>query len=442
MLNGIWLGLMLIAIAYASFIPGRMEAVTGAMLESAAGAIRLVIGLVGAMVFFLGLTRIAFDGGLRDWLGRLVAPLARRLFPEVPPEHPAMASMVMNMSSNMMGLGNSATPFGLKAMKELDRLNPIRGSASNAMVLFLAINTSAITLFPPFGTIAVRAAADSADPWAIWAPTLFATTCSTVVAVTAYFALGRLSIFKPRPPKNPPVSIPEVSPVEETPALEPPDEEIEKATGQASRFRQWIVWGFIAVVVVGLGLEIARLLPEFGAVGTLKALLSGWLMALLVAALLLIGIGSGVNAYDSMIAGGREGLEVAVRIVPYLVAILVAVAMFRASGALDLVITFLNPYTSAIGVPAEVLPMALLRPLSGSGAFGVMSETITTYGPDTFIGYLTCTLMGSTETTFYVLALYLGAAGVVNGRHALAACLLGDLGGFAGAVVACHWFFG
>jgi len=149
-----------------------------------------------------------------------------------------------------------------------------------------------------------------------------------------------------------------------------------------------------------------------------------------------------VRAYDSMIAGAREGLDVAVRIVPYLVAILVAVAMFRASGALDLLIGALDPYTSAVGVPAEVLPMALLRPLSGSGAFGVMSEIITTYGPDTFIGYLTCTLMGSTETTFYVLALYLGAAGVVDGRHALAACLLGDLGGFVGATAACHWFFG
>ena len=174
----------------------------------------------------------------------------------------------------------------------------------------------------------------------------------------------------------------------------------------------------------------------------MKEILSNWLMAMLISALLLIGVRSGVQAYDSMIAGGREGLEVAVRIVPYLVAILVAVAMFRASGALDVVIGFLNPYTSAVGVPAEVLPMALLRPLSGSGAFGVMSEIITTYGPDTFIGYLTCTLMGSTETTFYVLALYLGAAGVVDGRHALAACLIGDLGGFIGAVAACHWFFG
>lgn len=442
-LNGIWLGLMLVAIAYASFIPGRMEAVTGAMLDGATGAVRLVIGLVGAMVFFLGLTRVAFDGGLRDWLGRVLAPVARRLFPEVPSDHPAMAAMVMNMSSNMMGLGNSATPFGLKAMKELSRLNPFPGSASNAMVLFLAINTSAITLFPPFGTIAVRAAAESADPWAIWAPTLIATTCSTVTAIAAYFMLGRLPIFRARPLSTPPPA--DAVPVDvlgDAETSEEPAEETGAATDRPSPMRWLVVGGFSAAVLLGLCLEIARLVPELGAIGTVKELASNWLLAILVGGLLMIGIGAGVKAYDSMIAGGREGLEVAVRIVPYLVAILVAVAMFRASGALGVIISALDPYTSAVGVPAEVLPMALLRPLSGSGAFGVMSEIITTYGPDTFIGYLTCTLMGSTETTFYVLALYLGAAGVVDGRHALAACLLGDLGGFVGAVAACHWFFG
>jgi spore maturation protein SpmA/spore maturation protein SpmB len=438
-LNGIWLGLVLVSIAYAAFVPGRMDAVTTALLDGAAAAVRLVIGLVGAMVLFLGLTRVAFDGGLRDWLGRLLAPLARRLFPEVPPDHPAMGAMVMNMSSNMMGLGNAATPFGLKAMRELARLSTHPGSATNAMVLFLAINTSAITLFPPFGTIAVRQAAGSADPWAIWFPTLVATTCSTVAAVSAYFALGRLPAFRPRPPDVAPAPAPPVAGEEATADVPAPDAAPPHAR---SRLRSAIVIGFVAVVAAGLALEIARLVPELGASGAFKELVGSWLLALLVGALLLVGLGSGVKAYDSMIQGGREGLEVALRIVPYLVAILAAVAMFRASGALGLVIGALDPRTSAVGVPAEVLPMALLRPLSGSGAFGVMSEIITTHGPDTFIGYLTCTLMGSTETTFYVLALYLGAAGVVDGRHALAACLVGDLGGFVGAVAACHWFFG
>ena len=439
MLNWIWLGLMLVSIAYASLVPGRMAEVGTAVMTGASSAITLVIGLVGAMVFFLGLVRVAFDAGLRDSLGRALAPLARRLFPAVPSDHPAMGAMVMNMSSNMMGLGNAATPFGLKAMSELARLNSLPGVATNAMVLFLAINTSAITIFPPFGTIAVRQAAGSADPWAIWLPTLIATTCSTVVAVTAYFLLGRLAVFRPRAMANPP-PVPEAVP---EPEIEAQAAEPENSEAQGSSWpRRLVVGGFVLTVAVGLGLEMARLIPELGAAGTFKEIVRGWLLPLLIGGLLLMGVASRVRAYDSMIAGAREGLDVAVRIVPYLVAILVAVAMFRASGALDLVIGALDPYTSALGVPAEVLPMALLRPLSGSGAFGVMSEIITTYGPDSFIGLLTCTLMGSTETTFYVLALYLGAAGIVDGRHALAACLLGDLGGFIGATAACHWFFG
>ncbi len=442
LLNWIWLGLMLVSIAYASWIPGRMAEIATAVMTGASSAITLVIGLVGAMVFFLGLTRVAFDAGLRDWLGRRLAGLARRLFPEVPSDHPAMGAMVMNMSSNMMGLGNAATPFGLKAMAELARLNTMPGVATNAMVLFLAINTSAITIFPPFGTIAVRQAAGSVDPWAIWVPTLIATTCSTLAAVTAYFLLAKLPMFRPRPLEHPPqLGFPPTEPQLGDPGP-PANSESPPSPIAPGWVRALVVGAFILAVLGGLGMEFGRLIPELGAGGALKEIIRDWLLPLLVAGLLLIGVGSGVRAYDSMIAGAREGLDVAVRIVPYLVAILVAVAMFRASGALDLVIGFLDPYTSAVGVPAEVLPMALLRPLSGSGAFGVMSEILTTYGPDTFIGYLTSTLMGSTETTFYVLALYLGAAGVVDGRHALAACLIGDLGGFVGATAACHWFFG
>jgi spore maturation protein SpmA/spore maturation protein SpmB len=435
-LNWIWLGLILSSIAYAS-LTGRMAEVTAAVLNGASSAITLVIGLVGAMVFFLGLTRVAFDGGLRDWLSRILAPIARRLFPEVPPEHPAMGAMVMNMSSNVMGLGNAATPFGLKAMGELARLNPHPGVATNAMVLFLAINTSAITLFPPFGTIAVRQAAGSADPWAIWAPTLIATTCSTLAALLGYWLLGRLPIFQPRALSSTPGPGPlEIEELPETPEVRKDD------PSGPFWLRRGIVWIFLLTLLIGACLEAVRLGPELGGLGVLKELASHWLLPFLIGGLLLIGVGSGIRAYDSMVSGAREGLDVAYKIVPYLVAILVAVAMFRASGALGVLIAAVDPYTSALGVPAEVLPMALLRPLSGSGAFGVMSEIITTYGPDSFIGYLTCTLMGSTETTFYVLALYLGAAGVVDGRHALGACLIGDLGGFVGATAACHWFFG
>ncbi len=436
MLNWIWLGLILVSIGYAG-VTGRMEAVTTALFESARSSVELVINLVGVMVFMLGVMRVAFDGGLRDAIARGLAPLMRRLFPEVPADHPAMGAMVMNMASNILGLGNAATPFGLKAMAELGRLNRFPGCASDSMVLFLAINTSAITLLPPLGTIGVRLAAGSARPEAIWVPTLIATTCSTIAAVTMFFLLRRLPVFRPHA-----VEGADATDTEDDAPLEvaEPEERTREPMGLG---RGLLIGGFVAIVGIGLVMEVGRLQAEHTGGDLVMALVQTWLFPLLVAGLLLVGVAGRVPVYESMVEGAKEGLQVAVRIVPYLVAILAAVAMFRASGALDeLLIPAIHPLTSLIGVPAEVLPMALLRPLSGSGAFGVMSEILTTHGPDSFIGLLTSTLQGSTETTFYVLALYLGAARVSEGRHALFACLTGDVAGFFGAVAACHWFFG
>jgi spore maturation protein SpmA len=435
-LNWVWLGLILISIIYAAFT-GRMADVSTGLFEGAKSAVTLVVGLVGGMCFMLGIMRVAFDGGLRDAIARMLAPLLRRMFPDVPADHPAMGAMVMNMACNIMGLGNAATPFGLKAMVELSKLNTHPGTASNAMVLFLAINTSAITLMPPTGTIFVRSAAGSAHPEAIWIPTLIATTCSTIAAVSAYYLLRRLPVFQAPaaasatagdapPPDMAEVQIPEPSGPREPMGLG----------------RSLLVYGSIAAVGVGLVLEVLRLSAEVGAGSAFKTVVQTWSFPLLIGGLLLIGVAGRVRVYDSMVEGAKEGLEVAVRIVPYLVAILTAVAMFRESGALDMFITLMTPLTTPMGVPPEVLPMALLRPFSGSGAFGIMSETLTAYGPDSFIGLLTSTLQGSTETTFYVLALYLGAARVADGRHTLAACLTGDVAGFVGAVAACHAFFG
>lgn len=434
MLNGIWLFLMLGSIVFAAW-NGRLAEVTEALFASAGAAVTLVIGLVGIMVFLLGLMRVAFDGGLRDAIARALAPLLRRLFPEVPPEHPAMSSMVMNMASNMTGLGNAATPFGLKAMAELDRLNPHPGSASDAMVLFLAINTSAITILPPLGTIGVRLAAGSPHPETIWAPTLIATTCSTIGAVSAFYLLRRLPRFAHRSVPSGATPRPEAADVEaQTP---------ESSTVDAERRVPRVAIALtILALVVGLVLDLNRILADHASGDVVRVAVQTWLFPLLIAGLLLIGWAGRVRVYESMIEGAREGMAVAARIVPYLVAILVAVGMFRASGALDLFVAAIDPVTSRIGVPAEALPMALLRPLSGSGAFGVMSEILTAHGPDSFVGLLVSTLQGSTETTFYVLALYLGAAGVRDGRHALIACLTGDVAGFFGAVAACHWFFG
>lgn len=432
-LNAVFAGLILFSVAYAG-VTGRMAEVSGAIFTSARSAVDLVIGLVGAMVFLLGLMRVAFEGGLRAAIARGLAPALRRLFPEVPPEHPAMGAMVMNLSSNVLGLGNAATPFGLKAMKELDRLNPHPGSASDAMVLFLAINASAVTLMPPLGTIAVRVAAGSSQPEAIWLPTLFATTCSTLAAVAAHYALRRRPRFRQR---EVPGGRADLGPS----PLPEPDREPLAAPRGPSRSGNVVVALVVTALAVGLVLELRRAsIDDPGGEGPQK-LLQSWLMPVLAASLVLIGLRGGVAIYDAMIRGAREGLEVALRIVPYLVAILVAVGMFRASGALDLLISALGPVLRPLGVPPEVLPLALLRPLSGSGSFAVMSETLTAYGPDSFVGLVASTLQGSTETTFYVLAIYLGAAGIRDGRHALAAGLIGDLAGFAGAVAVCRWFF-
>lgn len=448
MLNAIWLVLALGALFFAA-LGGQsdLQAVVDALFASAESAVQLVIGLVGVMVFFLGLMRIAFEAGLRDVIARWLTPVTRRLFPEIPGDHPAMSAMVMNIASNVLGMGNAATPFGLKAMSELARLNRYSGSASNAMVLFLAINASAVTLLPPLGTIGVRAAAHSNDPWAIWMPTLFATLCSTTTAVTAYYLLGRLPVFAHRPDlPGDPSAVPAAAVDDER--ADPEEAAAPRLVNETpepqwvTRLRPWAVRGALLVLLFFVGAAFAEAFEGGGFVVALRSVLQTWALPALLIGVLLYGMARRVRVYDAMVAGGRDALAVAVTIVPYLVVILVAVGMFRASGALDLVIGVIDPITSGVGVPGEVLPMALIRPLSGSGALGVMSEILTAHGPDSFVGLLTSTLMGSTETTFYVLAVYLGAAGVVDGRHALFACLAGDVAGFFGAVAACHFFFG
>jgi spore maturation protein SpmA len=448
LLNAIWLIIATSALLFAAWQgPEQIAVVVDSIFVNAKSSVQLVIGLVGVMVFFLGLMRVAFDAGLRDVIARTLTPITRRLFPEVPPDHPAMGAMIMNMASNALGMANAATPFGLKAMSELAKLNRHSGSASNAMVLFLAINASAVTILPPLGTIAVRAAAGSADPWAIWMPTLFATICSTTTAVLAYYALSRFPIFRHQPdlpgdrsamPTNSNSAEDNTDETDETPAgiALPPE-----ANGTALLRKLAVIAGALFLVAM-IGQSVAETYAVGGVVAALRGTLRVWALPTLLVAALLYGFAKRVRVYDSMVAGGRDALAVATTIVPYLVVILVAVGMFRASGALDWVIGYIDPLTSLIGVPAEVLPMALIRPLSGSGALGVMSEILNAHGADSFIGMLTCTLMGSTETTFYVLAVYLGAAGVVDGRHALFACLAGDAAGFFGAVAACHFFFG
>lgn len=395
-----------------------MQALATGMIESAKASVTLALGLIGVMALFLGLMKVAEAGGLLTIIAKLVRPLMVRLFPEVPAEHPAMGAMIMNMSANALGLGNAATPFGIRAMQELDKLNPYKGVASNSMVLFLAINTSSVTLLPT-GVIALRAAAGSSDPAGILPTTLFATLCSTTVAIFATKLYQRFSALPdddaPQPNKiendENNGTLPEILPQESSEAYAP-----------------WISYLALAGIVAMIPIAVLY-----------SATIGPWVIPALMILLLTFGIARGVRIYESFVEGARDGFQVAVRIIPYLVAILVAVGMFRESGALDLFVNAIGGFTSLIGLPGEALPMALLRPLSGSGAYGVLAATIQdpAIGPDSYIGYLVSTLQGSTETTFYVLAVYFGAIQVRRVRHALAAGLTADLAGIFGAVIAC-----
>jgi spore maturation protein SpmA len=439
LLNGIWLGLMLTSVVYAAFT-GRMDAVKMAAISGARDAIDLVIGLVGVMALFLGLMRVAQEGGLLLAVQRALAPILRRLFPDVPTEHPAMGAMIMNLASNVLGLGNAATPFGLKAMTELQTLNRTPGSASDSMVLFLAINATSVSLFP-LGVIGVRASMNSASPEAIWVPTLLATTASTGTAILLCFALRRLPIFRPRADSMAPLEVTSeaaASAVDAGVAIAADAAEAPRAT----RTAKLIVIGVVALLAVALVRHLAMNAATTPPLQLARDTFGSWFLPIFMIGLLLVGLAGRVRVYEVAIEGAREALEVAVRIVPFLVLILVAIAMLRASGALEALVAAIDPVTGRLGFPAEALPMALLRPLSGSGAYGVMVDIMKAHGPDSFIGILAGALNGSTETTFYVLTLYLGAARVRDGRHALFACLGGDVVGFAVATAACHWLFG
>ncbi len=434
MLNAIWLALILASVLCAAF-GGRMDALQQSVIDSASAAVQLVIGLVGLMAFFMGLMRVARDGGLLLAISRILRPLMERLFPEVPADHPAMGAMILNLASNMLGLGNAATPFGLKAMVELDRLNAHPGVATDAMVLFLALNATSPHLLP-LGTAAVRAAAGSTAPFSIWVPTLIATSVSCVTAVAMALLLRRSPRYRVRP-----LPAGELGEAEAPPATPEPVAPGPSSVPPPTAGAQAVIWGFGLLFLAALVLHVRSGLASGPALEVAKGLAASWLLPALIAFLLLVGVRGRVRVYEAAVEGGREGVEVAVRIVPFLIVILVGVAMFRASGALDLLIGALDPLTGRLGVPAEALPMALLRPLSGSGAFGVMSEILKAHGPDSFVGELVSTYQGTTETTFYVLAVYFGAVRVRDSRHALVACLVGDLAGFAAATAACHVFF-
>ncbi|THU00614.1 spore maturation protein [Lampropedia puyangensis] len=418
------------ATAQAAASASPMEQLSAGMISSATGAIELAIGLVGIMALFLGLMKVAEEGGLLTIIAKLIRPLMVRLFPQVPANHPAMGAMILNMSATALGLGNAATPFGIRAMQALDALNARPGTATNAMALFLAINTSGVTLLPA-KVIAIRAASGSMDPAGILPTTLFATIVSTVAAIAAallfqrYFPVGQASAEELA------LERPWVKEFQQgsTTVLETAD----SAQNDQSAYPFWVSVLALSAMVLAIPATIV-----WG-----KAI-APWIVPGMMVGFLLFGWLRGVRIYESFIAGAKDGFDVALRIMPYLVAILVAVGMLRSSGALDVIVGALAVFTAPLGLPAEALPMALLRPLSGSGSYGVMSSILTdpAIGPDSYVGYLVSTIMGSSETTFYVLAVYFGAVQVRRIRHTLLAALIADVVAVMASVAICSYLFG
>ncbi len=436
-MNWIFLGLIVVSVLAGGF-NGTMPKVTDASIASAKSAADLAISLIGQMTLWLGLFGVVREAGLLRSMANFLKPIMTRLFPEVPPTHPAMAAMIMNFAANMLGLGNAATPFGLKAMKELDSLNDRKGVATNSMALFLAINVSGLAMLP-LGVVAVRAASGSHDAAGIIAPTWIATICSTLCAIIVAKLLEKRRMFAVENYGT--VDVDATQRKEADAAALQQAEELAALQMKMSPSRKLFVLGVMGTLLAALVLRVMQAPEGTRAFDLARELLSGWLLPVLILVIITFGFGRQVKVYEAFISAAKEGFQTSITIIPFLVGMLVAIGMFRASGAMELLVQALAPLLSPFGFPAEALPMALIRPLSGSGALAVMAEAMKTYGPDSFIGYLVSVINGGTETTFYVLALYFGAVQVKSMRHTLAACIATDFMGPLAAFVACKIFF-
>ncbi len=409
MLDRIWTGFFLVAFVAAVFQSvvlghtGVWAEMVAATFDLSKTAFEIALGLTGVMCLWLGIMKIGERGGAVELLARWFGPLLRRLFPSIPPGHPASGSIVMNMAANMLGLDNAATPLGLKAMGELQELNPEKDTASNDQILFLVLNTSAVTVIP-VAIFTYRATMGAADPTDVFLPLLIATTCSTVAGLVV--------------------------------------------TGLVQRLRLWdpvilAYLGGLLAMVGGLVAYFSQLDRE--AMQRQSSLLSNVLIFSVIIAFMLLAVRRRVSLYESFIEGAKEGFGVAVGIIPYLVAMLVAIGVLRASGTLDMLLEAVRWAATGMGLDTrwvDGLPTALVRPLSGSGARGMMLETMKTHGADSFAGRLVSVIQGSTETTFYVLAVYFGSVGIRKTRHAVGCGLAADLAGILGAIFVTYLFFG
>ncbi len=408
-LNYIWIGFFLIAFLIAlikliffgdfDVFPAMMDST----FASSKTAFEISLGLTGVLSLWLGIMKIGEKGGVVNVLARLLSPIFVKLFPEIPKGHPVTGSIFMNIAANMLGLDNAATPLGLKAMEQLQELNPKKDTATNPMIMFLVLNTSGLTLIP-ISIMVYRAQMGAAQPTDIFIPILLATFFSTLAGVIITSLYQRINLLN------------------RTMLL---------TLGGAAVIVATIIWGF--------GQMDSLLMNK---VSTSAANI---ILMLIIIAFILAGVRKKINVYDAFIEGAKDGFTTAVRIIPYLVAILVGIGVFRASGAMDMLIDGIKYGVGACGGNTDfvaALPTALMKPLSGSGARGMMVDAMTTYGADSFVGRLSCIFQGSTDTTFYILAVYFGSVGVVKMRHAVTCGLLADLAGIIAAIAIAYMFFG
>lgn len=407
-LNYIWIGFFLIAFLVAVVklvFMGDVEvfpAMMNSTFSSAETAFTISLGLTGVLSLWLGIMKIGERGGVVNMLARLMSPLFCRLFPDIPKGHPVTGTIFMNIAANMLGLDNAATPLGLKAMEELQTLNPKKDTATNPMIMFLVLNTSGLTLIP-VSVMVYRAQMGAAQPTDVFIPILLATFFSTIVGMISVCLYQRISLL--------------------------------------NRTMLAILGGMCAVVGLIIW-GVSQLSRE--QMDLYSGLVANIFLFLIIIGFILAGMRKRVNVYDAFIEGAKEGFQTAVRIIPYLVAVLVAIGVFRASGAMDLLLDGIEWIVAALGFDTEfvgALPTALMKPLSGSGARGMMVDAMQTYGADSFVGRLACLFQGSTDTTFYILAVYFGSVGIRQTRHAVPCGLLADVAGIIAALFICYLFF-
>lgn len=408
-LNYIWIAFFAIAFLVASvrlIFFGDTEvfpAIISSTFDSSKTAFEISLGLTGVLSLWLGIMKIGELGGVINWFSRILSPLFCKLFPDIPKGHPVTGSIFMNLAANMLGLDNAATPLGLKAMEGLQELNPRKDTASNPMIMFLVLNTSGLTLIP-ISIMVYRAQMGAAQPTDIFVPILLATFFSTLAGIMAVSLYQRINLLNRT----------------------------------------------ILLFLGGASLLIAGLIYFFSMlsrdrIDVYSTTTANVFLFVIIIGFIFAGVRKKVNVYDAFIEGAKEGFSTAVRIIPYLIAILVAIGVFRASGSMDYLTEGVSHLVGLCGIDNEfvgALPTALMKPLSGSGARGLMVDAMNTYGADSFVGRLACIFQGSTDTTFYILAVYFGSVGVVRTRHAVPCGLLADLAGVISAIFICYLFFG